>query len=507
MSGGELRGSYEFVVIGGGPAGKRAAIQAAKAGHSVLLVDRRASIGGVCLHTGTIPSKTMRETVMNLSGWREREFYGAGYCVKQDITAKDIQTRLRLTIDHEVEVLNDQLGRNNVVCISAHAAFTGPREVKLTYADGTAAVAGFDKALIAVGTRPYRPETIPFDGEAVLDSDDILEIEALPESMIIIGAGVIGIEYATIFNALGISVTVIEPREAMLGFLDNGIVDTFMDMLEDRGVDLKLGCGVKSVERRGERCRVILEDGRSFDADKVLFTGGRVGATDRLGLEACGLEAPRRGLLSVDTKTFQTDIPHIYAAGDVVGFPSLASTSMAQGRVVACHAFDIPMSCQPEYFPYGIYSVPEISTIGLTEAQVKDSGVRYECGAAQLRETSRGQIMGVQSGMMKMIFAVESRKLLGVHIIGEGATELIHIGQAVLNLDGDLNFFIDNIFNYPTLAEAYKIAALDAWNKMEALSDEALNDDGVTDIMMLVHKVEPAAKIKPKSKSSKSRKA
>ena len=483
MTGGVLRNSYEFVVIGGGPSGKRAAIQAAKAGRSVLLVDKRTSIGGVCLHTGTIPSKTIRETILNLSGWREREFYGHGYKAKKNISAKDIQKRLRLTIDHEVDVLNDQFSRNNVDCVSAFAKFTGKNTLSVTMQNGSSETICFDKALIAVGTRPYRPDNIPFNGKNILDSDDILEITTLPESMIIIGAGVIGVEYASMFNSLGISVTLVEPREKILGFLDDGIVETFLQNLRDRGMVIKTGCEISKINKVGKRCHLTLGDGQRVEADTILFTGGRAGATDNLGLEACGLSAAARGLISVDPETYQTAVPHIYAAGDIIGFPSLASTSMAQGRIVACHAFNIEMSSPPKYFPYGIYSVPEISTIGLTENDVKAAGLSYECGIAQLRETSRGQIMGVQSGLMKMIFCRDTMRLLGVHIIGEGATELIHIGQAVLNLGGKLDFFIDNIFNYPTLAEAYKVAALDAWNKMQASSHCA-----VTDAMPLLHK-------------------
>lgn len=486
MSDGAIRDKYDLVVIGGGPAGKRGAIQAAKANKTVLLIDKGKAIGGVCVHTGTIPSKTIRETILNLSGWRERQFYGRGYKVKQKITSEDVQKRLRMTIDHEVEVLNDQFERNAVDRLEGTAKLVDKHMVSVTLPDGTVKCVEFEKMVLAVGTKPYRPHAIPFDGQRILDSDEIIDAPILPKSLIIIGAGVIGAEYATIFNALGVSVTLIEPREAILPFLDDEIVESLMQNLRDRGIIMSLGCKVVGMKSTKDRCFVKLEDGRVFQSDMVLFTGGRTGATDELGLDVCGIRTNPRGLIAVNRATFQTDAPHIYAAGDVVGFPSLASTSMEQGRIAACHAFDIPMASLPDYFPYGIYTVPEISTIGLTEKELKASNLPYQCGVARLRETSRGQIMGVQTGMMKMIFSLDTQQLLGVHIIGEGATELIHIGQAVLNLGGKLDFFINNVFNYPTLAEAYKVAALDAWNKMQNISIEA-----VTDGMPMFHDEDP----------------
>ncbi len=496
MSGEAIRERYDLVVIGGGPAGKRGAIQAAKAGKNVLVVDKGMSIGGVSVHTGTIPSKTIREAILNLSGWREREFYGRA---RKDITLEDVKKRLKLTIDHEVEVLNNQFDRNDVDRICATAKFVSKTSMELTLPGGALKMVSFDKALLAVGTRPYRPEFIPFDGKRVLDSDEIILLKSIPKSLTIIGAGVIGAEYATIFNSLGIAVTLIEPRESMLEFLDDEIVESLMQNLRERGMILSFGCNVVNVKSTQDHCFVKLEDGRVFQSDMLLFTGGRMGSTGNLGLEACGLEADTRGLISVHRNTFQTDVPHIYAAGDVVGFPSLASTSMEQGRIAACHAFDIPMASPPDYFPYGIYTVPEISTIGLTERELKAANIPYQCGISRLQETSRGQIMGVQTGMMKMIFSVDTEQLLGVHIIGEGATELIHIGQAVLNLGGKLDFFINNIFNYPTLAEAYKVAALDAWNKMQNVSVEDVSGD-VTEAMPIFHDDSPISPINFMSK-------
>ena len=458
--------SHEFIIIGSGPAGRRAAIQAAKLGRSVLVVEKGRRVGGVSVHTGTIPSKTLRETVLNLTGWRERGFYGRAYRVKKDIHASDLMARLHMTLDHEVDVLEHQFARNGVHTIKGTARFLDPHHVEVT-ADGEALrVFHGEKILLAVGTRPYRPADVPFDGIHVLDSDEIVEIPHLPRSLTVIGAGVIGIEYATIFSALDVPVTLVDAHDSFLDFIDHELIEDFTHQLRDRGMAIRLGSKVSGIEFEHDRPVTILESGRRIRSDMLLYAAGRVGATDRLNLESCGLTVDGRGRLKVDPHTFQTEVPHIYAAGDAIGFPSLASTSMEQGRIAACHAFNMTLPPAPEFFPYGIYSVPEISTVGMTEAEVKRRGIPYECGIARFRETSRGHIMGLNTGMMKMIFSMNTNRLLGVHIVGEGATELVHIGQAVLNLKGTLDYFIENTFNYPTLAEAYKIAALDAWNRM-----------------------------------------
>jgi NAD(P) transhydrogenase len=461
---------YDFVVIGSGPAGRRAAIQAAKLGKKVLVIEKGTRVGGVSVHTGTIPSKTLRETALNLTGWRERGFYGRSYRVKQEISAEDLRRRLLITLDHEVDVLEHQFARNRVSQLRGHARFIDRNTLEVEKEDGEIIRIHAGAVLLAVGTRPYRPAHMPFDGEKIIDSDEILEIKDLPRSMIVIGAGVIGIEYATIFSALDTAVTVIEPRDSMLEFLDKEIVEDFAYQLRDRNMKLVFGQTVEKVEKDTTgKCRVTLQNGRSMIAEMVLFAAGRVGATDGLDLAACGLEADSRGRIKVDPDTFQTAVPGIYAAGDVVGFPSLASTSMEQGRIAARHAVGAPAQEPPQFFPYGIYAVPEISTCGLTEEEVQQRGIPYECGVAHFRETSRGHIMGLDSGLLKMIFSLKTRRLLGVHIVGEGATELVHIGQAVLNLKGTVEYFVENTFNYPTLAEAYKIAGLDAWNRMGEL--------------------------------------
>ena len=458
--------AFDLIVIGSGPAGRRAAVQAAKLKKSVLVVEKGRRVGGVCVHTGTIPSKTLRETVLNLSGWRERGVYGRAHRNKQSITAEDLRRRLAITLDHEVEILEHQFARNSVQWITGEASFIDPLHIEVATETGPQRFTA-SRFIIAVGTEPYRPPHIPFDGEAIVDPDEILELKRLPRSLSVIGGGVIGVEYATIFSALDVKVTVIEPNDHIFPFIDRELVDEFIHEMRDRGMSLRLQSRVKRVTRpAADACLIELEDSRQIWSEMVLFAAGRKGATDRLDLENAGLSADERGKIAVDAKTFRTRQPHIHAVGDVIGFPSLASTSMEQGRIAACHAFDAPSQAPPEFFPYGIYSVPEMSTIGMTEEQVRAKTIPYECGVARFRETARGQIMGLNSGFMKMIFAQETRRLLGVHIVGEGATELIHIGQAVLNLGGTLDYFVENTFNYPTLAEAYKIAALDAWNRM-----------------------------------------
>lgn len=458
---------YDFIVVGSGPAGRRAAIQAAKLDKKVLVIEQGRRVGGVSVHTGTIPSKTLRETALNLSGWRERGFYGRAYRVKQEISAEDLRRRLLITLDHEVDVLEHQFSRNRVHQLRGRATFVDRTTLEVAKEDGEVVRVQSEAILLAVGTRPHRPANIAFDHQSIIDSDEILEIKELPRSMVVIGAGVIGIEYATIFSALDTAVTVVEPRETMLDFIDKEIVEDFTYQLRDRNMKLVFGQTVETAEKdESGKCRVTLNNGRVLQAEMVLFAAGRTGAVDTLNLSAIGLEPDSRGRLKVDPETFQTAIPGIYAAGDVVGFPSLASTSMEQGRIAARHAVGAPSQEPPQFFPYGIYAVPEISTCGLTEEEVKQRAIPYECGIAHFRETSRGHIMGLDSGMLKMIFSLKTRRLLGAHIVGEGATELIHIGQAVLNLKGTVEYFVENTFNYPTLAEAYKIAGLDAWNRM-----------------------------------------
>ena len=457
---------WDLIIIGSGPAGKAAAIQAGKLKRRVLVIDRRDQLGGVSVHTGTIPSKTLRETVLNLSGWRERSFYGRSYRVKEEIAAEDLKMRLHKTLDYEVDVLEHQFNRNHVHTLLGTARFVGPSEVEVATEAGDVQNLTADKFLIATGTRTFRPDWVPFNGATVLDSDEFLEMGQIPRSLCVIGAGVIGVEYATMFSALDVRVTLVEPRDSFLDFIDRTLIHEFTHEIRENGVDLRLSSKVEKIDDAGDHVEIALENGRHIRTEMLLFAAGRMGATEKLNLDAVGLETDHRGRLSVDRKTYQTDVKHIYAAGDVIGHPSLASTSLQQGRVAACHALDTPTLPESPWFPYGIYSVPEISTCGMSEEEVQERGIPYEVGEARFRETSRGHIMGLEHGMLKMLVSLKTRRLLGVQIVGEGATELIHIAQAVLNLKGTVDYFVQNTFNYPTLAEAYRIAGLDAFNKM-----------------------------------------
>jgi len=457
---------YDLIVIGSGPSGRSAAIQAGKLKRRVLVIDRRDRLGGVSVHTGTIPSKTLRETVLNLSGWRERSFYGRAYRVKEAIGADDLKARLHKTLDHEVDVLEHQFNRNHVDTLNGFARFIGPNDIEVATEGGETTKLSADRFLISVGTKTYRPDDVPFNGTTIIDSDEFLELSQIPRSLAVVGAGVIGVEYATMFAALDVRVTLIEPRDSFLDFIDRTLIHEFTHQIRENGVDLRLGSKIERIEDARGHVEVTMGNGRHVRCDMLLFAAGRMGATDRLGLDAAGLKTDHRGRLEVDRKTYQTSVPHIYAAGDVIGHPSLASTAIQQGRVAACHALEVPTLEESPWYPYGIYSVPEISTCGMSEEEMQERGIPYEVGVARFRETSRGHIMGLDHGLLKMLFSLKTRRVLGVQIVGEGATELVHIGQAVMNLKGTVDYFVQNTFNYPTLAEAYKIAGLDAFNRM-----------------------------------------
>jgi len=464
------RYDYDMVVIGSGPAGQRAAIQAAKLGRRILMVERQAVVGGVCTNTGTIPSKTLREAVLHLSGHRERGVYGAAYTVKQNITMKDLHFRTGHVVRHEIDVLRHQLLRNRVELIAGTACFQDGHTVSIARGNlhGHELVTAA-KIVIAVGTEATRSPTVPFDGQRVLISDDILSLITLPRSLAVIGAGVIGIEYATMFATLGVRVTLVDKRDRLLPFIDREITDNLAYHMQHNWITLRLGEEVQTVapfdEERGERVRITLASGKHVVTEKVLYSIGRTGATGGLNLAAAGVTTDARGRLEVNAQ-YQTSQPHIYAVGDVIGFPSLASTSMEQGRLAACHAFGVIADCAPGLFPYGIYTIPEISTVGRNEEELTAEGVPYEIGKANYREIARGQIIGDSVGLLKLIFHRETRALLGVHIIGEGASELVHIGQAVLAHGGSIDYFVNTVFNYPTLAECYKTAAFDGINRL-----------------------------------------
>jgi NAD(P) transhydrogenase len=454
-----------MIVIGSGPAGHRAAIQAAKIGKEVAVVEKKAVVGGVCINTGTIPSKTMREAVLYFSGFRQRGLYGASYAVKRDITIDDLMFRCNHVVRNEIDVIQAQFQRNQVDLIQGHASFLSPHGIRVEGLNGIEDYEA-DYFVIATGTTPARSPLIPIDDKAIIDSDTIFQIPHLPRTMTIAGGGVIGVEYACIFAMLGVSVTLVDLRSRLLEFIDAEIVEALCYHMRNIGVTLRLGEEVERVEKL-DTGRVIahLKSSKIIPSDMLFYAAGRQGNTTTLNLGAAGLCADNRGRITVN-EYFQTTVPHIYAVGDVVGFPSLASVSMEQGRLATCHAFGMLCKSVPALFPYGIYTIPEISYVGQTEEELTEKGVPYEVGKAHYREIARGQILGDQTGMLKLLFHRETRELLGVHIIGEGAAELVHIGQAVLTFGGTIDYFVHNVFNYPTLAECYKVAALAGMNKL-----------------------------------------
>ncbi|MBM3788136.1 MAG: Si-specific NAD(P)(+) transhydrogenase [Acidobacteria bacterium] len=461
---------YDLIVIGSGPGGQRAAIQAAKLEKKSAVIEKKTVLGGVCINTGTIPSKTLREAVMHLSGYRERSFYGSSYSVKQHITMQDLLFRTNHVIKHEQDVTRHQLVRNGVDVLEGWGSIVDPHRVRVDSSDGHGAQElTADKIIIAVGTTPTKSDKIPFDHETIFTSDEILNLTRLPRTLAVVGAGVIGTEYVTIFAALGVRITLIDKRDILLDFIDDEIADSLAYQMRENRVTLRLGEEVKSIEKytdeHGPRVKIHLQSGKQVLAEKVLYSIGRTGNTARLGLENAGLAPDDRGRIKVNTN-FQTEVPNIYAVGDVIGFPALASTSMEQGRLAACHAFDVPAVSVPALFPYGIYTIPEISMVGRSEEELTQANIPYEVGKARYKEIARGQIIGDQTGFLKLIFHQETKQLLGVHIIGEGASELVHIGQAVLSFGGSIDYFLNTVFNYPTLAECYKTAALDGLNRL-----------------------------------------
>jgi NAD(P) transhydrogenase len=460
---------YDLFVIGSGPAGQRAAIQAAKLGKRVALAERKAVVGGVCTNTGTIPSKSLREAAIYLSGTRLKGIYGASYAVKDDITIDDLTFRTDHVVKNEIEVIRDQLHRNGVRVIGASARFEGVHELRLDIVgeDSHRKVTA-EKIVIATGSGSSIEGDSDLDGQIAFVAEDILQLGQLPRTLAVVGAGVIGCEYASIFAALGVKVTMIDMRHTMLPFVDREIVESLTYHLRQNRTMLRLGEEVTGINPyqngRGPAVKIELASGKQIAAEKVLYAAGRSGATASLNLEAAGVVPDERGRLSVNSD-YQTAAPNIYAVGDVIGFPSLASTSMEQGRHAALHAFGQEVHHVPELFPFAIYTIPEISMVGRTEEELTEAGVPYEVGKAYYREIARGQIIGDTSGLLKLIFHLETMELLGVHIIGEGASELVHIGQAVLAFGGTVDYFLDTVFNYPTLAECYKTAALDCLNR------------------------------------------
>jgi NAD(P) transhydrogenase len=457
---------YDLIVIGSGPAGQKGAICAAKMRKKVAIIDRKRTIGGVCVHTGTIPSKTLREAILYLSGFRQRSFYGRGYVLKDRIAMSDLSFRAQAVMAREIEVIKAQLRRNYVTTVEGDASFVDPHTIQVKSEEGSQLLRG-KYILIACGTRPAHSDDFVFDGKRILDSDQVHTLQEIPRDLIIVGAGIIGLEYASMFAALGVKVTLLDQRPVLMDFVDREIVESLCFQLRQLGSVFRLGEKVVTVGFDQERDRVFakLESGKNVHGQMLLYTVGRQANSDLINIGAAGITSDARGKL-VTNENFQTSVPHIYAAGDVIGFPALASTSMEQGRLASSHMFGKPGKMPPNLIPYGIYTIPEISMVGRTEEQLTQEKIPYEVGLARYAELAKGQMLGDDSGLLKLLFDPESLKLLGVHAIGDRAAEIIHIGQAVLALGGTMEYFRDAVFNYPTLAEAYKVAALDGLNKL-----------------------------------------
>lgn len=461
---------YDLVVIGSGPGGQKAAIAAAKLGKTVAVIERGLMLGGVCVNTGTIPSKTLREAVVYLTGMNQRELYGASYRVKEKITPADLLARTQHVIGKEIDVVRSQLMRNRIELYVGHARFLDAHTVHVDDPNRAERVSvSGRKIVIATGTKPARPAGVEFDEHRVLDSDGILDLRSIPSSMVVVGAGVIGIEYASMFAALGTKVTVVEKRPNMLDFCDPEIIEALKFHLRDQAVTFRFGEEVTAVDVGTSGTVTTLASGKQIPAETVMYSAGRQGQTDHLDLPSAGLEADNRGRIFVDDN-YQTKVDHIYAVGDVIGFPALAATSMEQGRLAAYHAFGEPTNSITELQPIGIYSIPEVSYVGATEVDLTKDSVPYEVGVSRYRELARGQIAGDSYGMLKLLVSTEDLRLLGVHIFGTNATEMVHIGQAVMGCGGTVEYLVDAVFNYPTFSEAYKVAALDVMNKLRALS-------------------------------------
>jgi len=460
-----MENSYDLVVIGSGPAGQKGAICAAKLRKKVAIVDRGARLGGVSLHTGTIPSKTLREAILYLSGFRQRSFYGSDYVLQEIISMPDLSRRVTKVREHELEVVRNQLRRNGVTVLEGSARFTGPKALSVETPEASRTIKA-ENVLIACGTRPARHPDIPCDGKCIFDSDQLIALDVeMPRSAIVVGAGVIGLEYASMLTALNIKTTVVDQRPTLLDFVDREIIDALTYHMRVRKTIFRLGEQVKSVSVDAGRVVARLESDKTLSADALFYTVGRQANTDQLDLSAAGLKADARGRVAVDHQ-FRTAVPHIFAAGDAIGFPALASTSMEQGRRASLAMFGRSDLAQELPLPYGIYTIPEISMVGRTEQELTAGKVRYEVGIARYEELAKSQILGDHSGLLKLVFDPDSLKLLGVHCIGERAAEIVHIGQAVLAFGGTIGYFRDAVFNYPTMAEAFKVAALDGFNKL-----------------------------------------
>jgi NAD(P) transhydrogenase len=459
----------DMLVIGSGPAGQRAAVQAAKLRKSVAVVERAETLGGVCVNTGTIPSKTVREAILYLTGLGQRGIYGQGYRLREQVEASDLRERTRQVVERERNVVRDQLLRNHVRLVTGTARFVDEHTVEVVDTAGGERRLTAEIVVIATGSEPAHPEGVDFNKQTIFDSDDILDAPHIFDSVVVVGAGVIGIEYASMFAALGTRVTVVDSRSDLLSFCDPEIVEALRYHLRDLNVIFRFGETVTKVAECPDGTITHLASGKQIAAEAVFYSAGRVGATKDLNLETIGIEPDDRGRIAVDER-YRTSVPNVYAVGDVIGFPSLASTSAEQGRLAASDAFGIDARPMRELLPFGVYAIPEISFVGRTEPELTAASIPYEVGVAHYRELARGQINGESYGLLKLLVSSVDRTLLGVHAFGAEATEVVHIGQAVMGLGGTVDFLVDTVFNYPTLAEAYKVAALDATNKLRAVS-------------------------------------
>jgi NAD(P) transhydrogenase len=459
---------FNLVVIGSGPAGEKGAAQAAYFGNTVALIEQAPRVGGACVHTGTLPSKTLREAALYLTGFRKRELYGMTLDLDREASLHALMGRLRAVTDGQVSQIARNFERHHIQVFTGAAEFQSEHELVVHAADGsTDRTLTADVVLIATGSSPLHPPGVPFDDADVEDSDTILNLDRIPDALAVVGGGVIGCEYACIFASLGTRISIIEGRDSLMGFLDHEMSDTLRQILERDGHSVDLGDAVSSIERIPHgQLRLRLKSGRELLVDKVLYSAGRAGNTSHLGLTRAGVATDPKGRILVNDH-FQTSMPHVYAAGDVIGNPALASVSMEQGRVAMCHAFNIPFKTKvADLMPFGIYTIPEISMVGATEADLTKGGIAFEVGRARHSNNARGQITGEQDGLLKLLFEISSKRLLGVHIIGAGATELIHIGQMVMHAGGTIDVFIDSVLNFPTLAELYKYAAYDGLGRL-----------------------------------------
>ncbi len=466
---------YDWLVIGSGPAGEKGAVQAAYFGKRVAVVEKAKAVGGACVNTGTLPSKTLRETSLYLSGWKQRDMYGMSCQLREGVSVPELMCRQEPVLNTERDRIRKNFERHHVDLIEGEARFVGEHTVEILTPEGPKRVTS-DAVLLAVGSSPFKPAYVPFEDPNVDDADSILRLDKIPNAMVILGGGVIGCEYASIFAALGTKCMVVEGRDQILGFLDQEVNQILSGQMARLGVEFVLKKNVVDVSRKNGVLTCTLDDGRVLECERLLFAGGRSGNTRSLGLETVGIQTDSRGLLKCN-QFFQVEGAkggRIYATGDVIGFPALASVAMEQGRVAACHAFDIKYKTKVSTgFPYGLYTIPEVSMVGETEESAKKKGIDFEVGRAFYRDNARGQICGDTEGMVKLIFQVEDKKLIGCHIVGERATELVHVGQSVIHFGGGLDDFIDQVFNFPTLGDMFKYAAYDGLGRLQRRQGKA----------------------------------